>query len=212
MRSQTSTEYLILLGMVLVVAVIVVGTVSDISFIGGDADEGTDAAVLATLPVGIVDYVVYEYPLQLRLRNNQHQPVKVTSLLVSGHNCEITPFRLALGETKHIWCSYNTSTETYMHTFQINYTLQETGVRYSIDDEEYVLAGNTLESIYSCPNSVTVPYDIDLNGVACESADLNIFLELVTGTRSRYHWRSGDVDCSGAINANDIAPYTAACP
>lgn len=91
-RSQTSTEYLIILAIVIIIAVMVVGTLGGVPGIGGAASEQAARAQLQSLPVGITDYTFYTWPAQLKLRNNQDAPVKITQLTIDDHDCNITDF------------------------------------------------------------------------------------------------------------------------
>ncbi|MFT4310952.1 MAG: hypothetical protein ACMXYC_04960, partial [Candidatus Woesearchaeota archaeon] len=96
-RAQTSTEYLIISAVVIIIAVVVVGVLGGIPGIGGGTSANVNRAQLQILPVGIIEYHVGQDDTVVILRNNQQQNVVVTQILYGSQTCavnrQITPGR-----------------------------------------------------------------------------------------------------------------------
>jgi hypothetical protein len=70
-RAQTATEYLIILAVVIVIALLVVSVLGGIPSIGGGASEQTVRLQLASQDVGIDNYFVSPAKGYFQFRNNQ---------------------------------------------------------------------------------------------------------------------------------------------
>ncbi len=104
-RSQTSTEYLIITAVVIVIALLVVSLLSDIPNIAGDIKA--DDVVLATQVIGISEYVITDGGMQLTIRNNDVSSKTIVQLSVGDIICSSSdiPITLQVGVKKTITCS-----------------------------------------------------------------------------------------------------------
>ena len=83
-KSQTATEYLIILAVVVVIALIVVGILGGIPSIGGGVSEGSARAQLKTLPLGIENYASDSLNTRLIIQNNMPSSVRLTAMTIDG--------------------------------------------------------------------------------------------------------------------------------
>lgn len=105
-RAQTSTEYLIILAVVIVIALIVVGVLGGIPSIGGGMSETTAKANLASANVAVVSYALSDLDTKLKIKNNQPEIIQVNSIKVGSQECySINEFNLKSGETKTVTCN-----------------------------------------------------------------------------------------------------------
>ena len=105
MRAQTATEYLILLAVVLVIAVIVLGAIGVLPGLGTQADPAVVNQEATTADIGIVDFQLMEGGVQFRLRNNLRQSVKITNISIENEPVSPPsgyPLRLQIGESERL--------------------------------------------------------------------------------------------------------------
>ena len=109
-RAQTATEYLIILAVVIVIALIVVGVLGGIPSIGGGANKNALDAQMKTEKVGIDNYYVNATSAKILLRNNQPDTVTVNKLTIDTMICSPAtsdglPAQLRAGQTKTVTCT-----------------------------------------------------------------------------------------------------------
>ncbi|MGM5483665.1 MAG: hypothetical protein ACQER9_01970, partial [Nanobdellota archaeon] len=107
-KSQTATEYLIILAVVIVIALLVVGILGGIPSIGGGAGSNSEKAVLMNDDVGVVNYAIVSNKTMLSIRNNKPDTVKVNSIWVEKIPCSLSddefPMFLNAGQKKLVNC------------------------------------------------------------------------------------------------------------
>ncbi|MGM5484010.1 MAG: DUF1566 domain-containing protein [Nanobdellota archaeon] len=108
-KTQTATEYLIILAVVIVIALIVVGVLGGIPSIGGGAGKSASNAEMLTADIGITNYHVNSTNALIIIRNNKARIVNVDSVSIDGwvcnsHNSDNLPKTLSPGESKTINC------------------------------------------------------------------------------------------------------------
>ena len=219
-RSQTSTEYLIILAVVIIVALIIVSTLGGIPSIGGSSDESVARAKLESLPIGITDYTFYTWPAELTLRNNQPRPVKIMQIWIDDHACNITDMRLDPGMSKMLRCSHGTADETYTYRLAIEYQDAETGATYSINDSSNRFIGTHASGLdYSCGENGTTSVnitgaecDFNLDGVADTHLYYANFYFHQYCTAETNYCMGADMDCDGYIDVSDITEGLGYCP
>ncbi|MGM5484130.1 MAG: hypothetical protein ACQER9_04410, partial [Nanobdellota archaeon] len=86
-KAQTATEYLIILAVVIVIALIVVGILGGIPSIGGGANENRIKTYLTTMPVGITNFVVTPAKTTLLFRNNQPNTIRIDEISIDEKVC-----------------------------------------------------------------------------------------------------------------------------
>jgi hypothetical protein len=101
-KSQTATEYLIILAVVVVIALIVVGVMGGIPSIGGGASAATSKASLQSDSIRVVDYQVGPYYSLLELQNIKSEIISISSITIDDKECYIdkSPVQIKSGEVK----------------------------------------------------------------------------------------------------------------
>mgnify|MGYP006295267683 CR=1 FL=1 len=145
-RSQTATEYLIILAVVIVIALIVVGVLGGIPGIGGGASRSTSKATWASQPIGVTNWVVDTLGTHLRLRNNQPDAITVHSIVLDDSEISVDSV-LSPGETTDVYHfgKYEPSRTEYSYGLAINYTDVTTGARYLQNESSLAINGKSSE-------------------------------------------------------------------
>ncbi len=163
-RSQTATEYLIVLAVVIVMGVIAVGVMGGIPSLGGGASESAAEAELATLSVGIADYAQDSRATTLRFKNNNPGLIRIDDMWIDGKRCTLYPYQAKLrgGEQRRIECygvvGLDENTR-FDHDFNLTYTDMKTEAQYVIDPE-VDLVGTVAEGA-ELHTGQTLCYDTD---------------------------------------------------
>ena len=91
-HAQTATEYLIILAVVIIIALLVIGTLGGIPGIGGGISGKTSAVALQTQSIGITHYAVGTNHTLLVLRNNLANTVEINDISINFTTC--VPYRM----------------------------------------------------------------------------------------------------------------------
>lgn len=86
-KSQTATEYLVILAVVIVIALIVVGVLGGIPSIGGGAGSSAQKAAAISGKIGVSSVVTTLYGTTFTLRNNQATTIQLTNISIDGEDC-----------------------------------------------------------------------------------------------------------------------------
>lgn len=181
-KAQTATEYLIILAVVIVIALIVVGVLGGIPSIGGGVSKSAKLAQLSSKPVGVTNYAFLDSGSKLRIKNNQPNTISVNSIWVDQVPCSSIdpqfPFQLKVGETKLIDCLNFDSTQDLFNDLVIEYTDLNSNTEYSTENglskEEFKGTSST-----DCwPGAYSDPQDI------CTCDDLNKTRTVLDGNYS----------------------------
>lgn len=139
-KSQTATEYLIILAVVIIIALIVVGVLGGIPSIGGGASESTARVQLASLKVAILNYKQDSHSTLLKFRNNNPSSIRINEMWVADKKCTLYPYRAILkpGESKSISC-YGVvgldENSRFEYDFNLTYTDLEINAQYAIEPD-----------------------------------------------------------------------------
>lgn len=146
-KSQTATEYLIILAVVIIIALIVVGVLGGIPSIGGGASKNTNDANLRTQSVGIENYVLGTGGSTIIVKNNNPFSVRINDVLVEETSCGTPRFVLKPGQRKTVDCFgyVENIVSKYDRNFRINWTDISTDADYSLDDNSLVLIGDVID-------------------------------------------------------------------
>jgi hypothetical protein len=218
-RGQTATEYLIILAVVIIIALIVVATMGGIPGIGGGVSEQTARAALKTLPIGITDYTFYSFPAKLTIKNNQLDVIEVSRLKIDTRDCNITAFNLAAGASKSIYCTHATVDERYVHTFSLEYQNKKTSATYVLNSSKNKFVGKQALGLnYTCTLGNNFSY---ITGVECDfnldgkydTIDEGVLVQYygVLCTSSNDFCMGMDLDCDGEVALNDFSIMTNSC-
>ena len=139
-RSQTATEYLIILAVVIVIGLITVGVLGGIPSIGGGTGRNADSAELRTNKIGVMGHTLNSSAMKLLLRNNMPETISLNNLSIEGTVCSATnlPVILSSGRQTTVVCTNVISSEVsgtqYEYDLDINYTDVTAKADYEEDD------------------------------------------------------------------------------
>ena len=134
-RGQVSTEYLVILAVVLVIALVVVYLVSQSTSLGGSTIETQSQAYWReTQPLAVTGFSAATTNLDLELLNQYHETLTLTRISGSGLTDYTTSTSFAPGQVKTI-------------TVTLNTTCGSVGTRYSYGNITFTYtAGDTVIS------------------------------------------------------------------
>ncbi|MFT4312899.1 MAG: hypothetical protein ACMXYA_00660 [Candidatus Woesearchaeota archaeon] len=156
-KSQTSTEYLIITIVVIVLALILIGVLG--GFSGSDTeDRGVDID-LQLQDVGVREHAFNDSGAILSIRNNRNRPITVTDILINEvlcgqQNSSALPARLSIGESREIFCEgyYGTGSD-----ISFRYTDEQLGVQQTTPGFDTSIPSSSLQPL-ECPQGfVYVP-------------------------------------------------------
>jgi hypothetical protein len=112
-KGQVSTEYLVILAVVLVVALIVVYLVGGFSGLGAGSLETQSKNYWGSMsPIGITNFMVSGTTMSLELTNNDLNQVTITGISVEGTSVYSTNTTFNSGEIKAITATLGTTCGT----------------------------------------------------------------------------------------------------
>ncbi len=148
-RAQTSAEYLVILGVVLVLALIAVGVLGGFPSIGPGSAEKAGRAYWSSADIGVESLAIDANGTVIILRNNRQHPVIVTAISLSGTGLGIGQARMDSGLTKTfsgVEVTCGEPGKTFSHRIAITYTDTETDADYAFTGEE-PFSGTCAEAI-----------------------------------------------------------------
>ena len=102
-KGQVSTEYLVILAVVLVIALVVVFLVSQGTGVGTSTlDSQAQAYWRGVQPISVLDYSASGTTLTLAMQNNAQDPVTITQISGAGLTTYSTSTTFAPGQTRTI--------------------------------------------------------------------------------------------------------------
>jgi hypothetical protein len=131
-KGQASTEYLVILAVVIIIALVVVAVLGGFIDIGTGATQQSAKAYWRTADIGIVDWSQNTTTFTAVVRNNQDYKVSLTKMNVSG-TADTTAVTLTPGATasKNIAIAC-TAGSSYSYT-----------VAFTYDNLDYSITGKT---------------------------------------------------------------------
>ena len=148
-RCQTATEYLIIVAVTIIVALIVIGVMGGIPGIGGGGGENVNQAVTASQSIGIVKAMVSPEGSKFQIQNNNPYTVTINNLTVGDAVCTFDAVTISMGQKAWVACDELTNEDAgskYQYAFIINWTNDKTGARYTTDDPDVAIEGTVAES------------------------------------------------------------------
>lgn len=217
MRSQTSTEYLIILAVVIIIALIVVSTLGGIPGMGGGASHSAQQAQLEYLPIGITDYAVGCRNTSLTLVNNQPSTIQVLDLTINGVTCQTDSAILNVGERRLIYCPQlisHASGEAFEYQTSIGWQDQQTQSLYTQEPQVRMVGvvascncipcSKLLQALYLLRNGVE-DYADDHGGDFPDLSDIAEQLTMRTDI-------DGNIEGSGVGGPYIYGPYLSQIP
>ncbi len=148
-KAQASTEYLIILAVVVIIALIVVGVLGAFPSIGRGTSAKASAAYWASAPIGVMSYDLSDTAASnsLRIMNNMPVEITLTAFDIGGTADVITDTTLQPGEIKTIQLTTYVCTagESYSNVFKATYTNVDTGEAGLIFTGDVNLEGECLD-------------------------------------------------------------------
>lgn len=149
-KAQASTEYLIILAVVIVIALIVIGVMGGIPKIGSGASQRTSASVWGAADVAIMDYSVKDDSsqddLKLVVQNKLKNTIRINSITLESTNVTMSAVQLTPGQSTEITdtdvgavCSAG---DAYSLDVSISYTDMSTNTDYTFTASGTKLEGN----------------------------------------------------------------------
>jgi hypothetical protein len=143
-KAQGATEYLILIAIVIVIALLAVAVLKGVPSIGKSSASRGSAAFWETADIGFVAYAVDSSGITMNIRNNMKSTITITDIDLSDEDLSTTPplpETLAPGETKQFTSDDVTcSSGVFSYDVEVAYTDAETNAEYTFDG-----IGNKLE-------------------------------------------------------------------
>jgi len=105
-RSQTSTEYLVIVSVVIILAVIVISVLGGIPSVGVGSKSTANSIALRTAVVATDAFVVSNTSTVLHLRNNDRFQMLIDAIEINGISCDASfPLTLRVGAKLEVACS-----------------------------------------------------------------------------------------------------------
>lgn len=149
-RSQTSTEYLIILAMVIIIALIVVSSLGGLPGIGGGSSRSSNLAILLTQEIGVKNYHINASFARFELRNNVPNNIRLGYIRIGGYYVNYSGGdTIALGESISLSLpgSYLDFSQenSLVPDIEIEYTDLKSGASFTTEG----LAGRTIGTVTS---------------------------------------------------------------
>lgn len=200
-KSQTASEYLVILSIAIVIAIVVINVLGSGISLGKDREVNN--LELQNQKVGILQYASTISKTVLFIQNNENELIRVTNITMGNQSCESValPATLNLGEKKRIVCSNIKGTsqgEYFRLETDIEYQSMRSLATYTIPD--LILEGEI--SLLSGENC----FDPESNPVTlCSCEDLTRIQEY---PHKNYELLN-DIDCSESqtYNGNETIGY-----
>ena len=146
-KAQGATEYLIILAVVIIIALIVVGAMGGIPGIGTGAKSRASASYWETADLAIPSYAAFtaEEDLNVSIRNNLRNTITLNTVTIGGGTQTCSPTTIAAGQnakcTDDDGAAACEAGDAYSYDVRIEYTDTETGATYTFTGEGQKLEG-----------------------------------------------------------------------
>jgi hypothetical protein len=213
-KAQTSTEYLIILAVVIVIAMIVVATMGGIPGIGGGASESAVKAELASLKIGVSGYAHDSRATSFEIRNNNPSLIRIDNMSINNKRCSLYPAsaKLRQGEKRKITC-YGVvglgGGDRFDYDFNITYTDMKTSAQYTMDPS-VDLVGRIAEGTELHTGQTTCYVADTSTEVACSLSSVGQDA-YIDGTAKSFTTKSGNVvldDHTGLYWTSNVSSRT----
>jgi hypothetical protein len=144
-KAQTATEYLIILAVVIIIALIVVGVMGGIPGMGGNAKAKTSAAYWSTAKVSFTSYSVNSAGATLNIRNSNAGSITITAVSLGGTALTMVPalpVTLTAGQTQQFTSVSKTcASGSFSFPVSVTYTEVDTGASITFEGDGQNLDG-----------------------------------------------------------------------
>ena len=133
-RGQASTEYLVILAVVIIIALVVVAVLGGFIDVGTSASQQSSKAYWRTADMGILDWTQSGNDFKAVIRNNQDYRINVNNVTVGGELADVASAVLTPGATTSVNATIScTAGSSYAHEIVFNYD----NLDYNIDDKKF---------------------------------------------------------------------------
>ncbi len=146
-RAQTATEYLIILAVVIIIALIVVSVMGGIPGVGGNSRLKASAAYWSTAKIAITSFSASPTGVYLNVRNNYMDTITINSIYLDGTDLGIAPQTLVTGQSA-VFTSNGTVTcpeGSFSYDVIVMYTDSVSGASYTFTGDGQTLDGSCAE-------------------------------------------------------------------
>lgn len=140
-KGQTATEYLIILAVVIIIALIVVGVMGGIPGMGGGAKSKTSMAYWSTAEVAISSATISSTQSSLTVRNPGSEAITVHSIILNELNLTITPYTILPGST-YTFTSAVVQCTTGSYSYPVMFYYTKGGSEYTFNGGGQTLDGS----------------------------------------------------------------------
>jgi hypothetical protein len=146
-KAQGATEYMIVLAIVIIIALLVVIVMKGVPSIGKSGAARSSAAFWETSDIGFMAYAVDSSGITMNIRNNYKNAITITKIELDDESLTTSPSlpeTLAAGEEKQFTSDDVTCTagNSFSYDVEVEYTDEETNAEYT-----FTGIGNRLEGI-----------------------------------------------------------------
>src|SRR3989338_9410228 len=146
-KAQTATEYLIILAVVIIIALIIVGVLGGIQGVGRSSAGRASAAYWASADIALTDYAFDAGgdSNSMKIRNNLRNQITITNVKLSGTDFITTDQPISVGESKNMSINSHKDCgdggDSYAYDVIIDYTDSGTGASYTFTGDDNKLEG-----------------------------------------------------------------------
>jgi len=102
-RGQASSEYIIILAVVIILALVAVAVLGGFVNIGGEADDNAAKAYWRSAPIGILNWeLAADGAVRMVIRNNLDTQVRILAVNINSQNLITRHFELAMGASQEL--------------------------------------------------------------------------------------------------------------
>jgi len=150
-RAQTSVEYVILLAIVIVIAILVSNNLDMFKGLGVKTGERKALAYMSAQDVAVLNYVITNESATLQIQNPKPNLIRVSDITIAGTSCTTSdiPKIFSIGEKRTVTCSNINATGRYEYNITITWKDIKNDATYIINDSKMLLVGKNYQTALS---------------------------------------------------------------
>lgn len=215
-KAQTATEYLVILAVVIVIALIVVGVLGGIPSIGGGASANAVKAQLANYgPLKIDNWAVFRNETKVIIQNIYPDSIKLNSFTLNGTETVLNK-QLRAGQRYEFSVDVAMlNPDKYSFPISFNWTDTQTSATYTTNETSAILTGTSVNSpylIYARHAGPDTP-PISVNGVSVTTSTPVVvdFLDLGDSFSYTFTHANQCVDSDSSISGSCSSKSITSC-
>lgn len=205
-KSQSATEYLIILAIVLLVVVGVISLVGDFSsFRSGNSDDANKLDLLSR-KIAVTSFSVSTESIKLQIENTNNFAIELENITIDGTVCDSQKLPLVMGpsNSRSITCSNIYGIQSgELYTFDMSFDWQNLQTTTSFTQSNMVLQGRVgTQLVNYCSVNADCPVNDTCIYGTCYSDVIGYYN---FDTRIENHWIPGKI--GGALELSDSHAY-----